>query len=325
MEDIFISGTIGYIHLENVENQILLLSDNHSSEQYCTKNSQFISDWLLTKNSKILLEEVPRTEGSKLLALWKSKHIQQLKEIYLKQNLDENQIEAIDIRPLLIPFNLDIFKIDNIDKEYIEKLKNTNIINYLESLDSFFELKHKYFIDNIGNVYNKLDIDIDNEKLKKHFFELKNSFIDLKKQYDNVLDEKFKDKIDELLSSIMEWYTIAKIFYNNKSGIHKFIIHAGLFHTTNLNKILIDSYGYKKINSDGIIDFENIKDENDDGVINIKKTNDDDDDDNCLRIPSHVNSQFGGYNEKYRKYKGKYLALKKLNILMQFERSNKNI
>ena len=33
MEDIFISGTIGYIHLENVENQILLLSDNHSSEK----------------------------------------------------------------------------------------------------------------------------------------------------------------------------------------------------------------------------------------------------------------------------------------------------
>jgi hypothetical protein len=39
----------------------------------------------------------------------------------------------------------------------------------------------------------------------------------------------------------MEWYTIAKIFYNNKLGINKFIIHAGLFHTTNLNKIFYDS------------------------------------------------------------------------------------
>lgn len=308
MEDIFISGTIGYIHLENVENQILLLSDNHSSEQYCTKNSQCISDWLLTKNSKILLEEVPRTEGSKLLALWKSKHIQQLKEIYLKQNLDENQIEAIDIRPLLIPFNLDIFTIDNIDKLKIDnmfKIKNIdkeyieyiNIIDYLKILDSFFKLEHKYFIKNIGTVY--ICIYTDNKEINKHFFELKNSFIDLKKQYDNVLDEKFKDKIDELLNKIMEWYTIAKIFYNNKFGIYKFIIHAGLFHTTNLNKILIDSYGYKKINSDGIIDFENIKD--DDKI----------DDDNCLRIPSHVNNQFGGYDKKYRKYKGKYLALKK--------------
>ena len=312
MEDIFISGTIGYIHLENVENQILLLSDNHSSEQYCTVNSQCISDWLLTKNSKILLEEVPRTEGSKLLALWKSKHIQQLKEIYLKQNLDENQIEAIDIRPLLIPFNLDIFTIDNIDKLKIDnmfKIKNIdkedieyiNIIDYLKILDSFFKLEQEYFIKNIGDVY--INIYKDNKEINKHFFELKNSFIDLKKQYDNVLDEKFKDKIDELLNKIMEWYTIAKIFYNNKSGIHKFIIHAGLFHTTNLNKILIDSYGYKKINSDGIIDFENIKDDD-------KK-----DDDNCLRIPSHVNNQFGGYDKKYRKYKGKYLALKKTKYL----------
>lgn len=74
MEDIFINGSIGYIYLKNVDNQILLLSDNHSSTNYCTiVNSQFISDWLLTKNSKVLLEEVPRIEGSKLLELWTSK------------------------------------------------------------------------------------------------------------------------------------------------------------------------------------------------------------------------------------------------------------
>ena len=309
----FISGSIGYIHLKNEYNQILLLSDNHSSKNYCTRNSQFVSDWLLTKNSKVLLEEVPRDKDSELLELWKtSEHIQKLKEIYLKQNINEEQIEAIDIRPLLIPFNLDIFTIDNIDKLKIDnmfKIKNIdkedieyiNIIDYLKILDSFFKLEQEYFIKNIGDVY--INIYKDNKEINKHFFELKNSFIDLKKQYDNVLDEKFKDKIDELLNKIMEWYTIAKIFYNNKSGIHKFIIHAGLFHTTNLNKILIDSYGYKEINSDGVIDFENIKDDD-------KK-----DDDNCLRIPSHVNNQFGGYDKKYRKYKGKYLALKKTKYL----------
>ena len=300
MEDIFINGSIGYIHLKNFENQILLLSDNHSSENYCTinqDNSKFISDWLLTKNSKVLLEEVPRIKGSELLELWTSKHIQKLKHLYL----NNKQIEGIDIRPLLIPFNLDIFKIDKIDKEYIEQIKNTNIIDYLKLLDSFFELKHKYFIENIGNVY--IDIDINNEEIKKHFEKLKESYSNLKKQYDNNvlvknIDEKFKNKLDELLSSIMEWYTIAKIFYNNKFGINKFIIHAGLLHTTNLNNILIDSYCYEKINSDGEIDINKIKD----------------DDNNCLKIPFSVNSQFGGYDKKYRKYKGKYLALKKLNI-----------
>ena len=294
MEDIFINGSIGYIYLKNVDNQILLLSDNHSSTNYCTiDNSKFISDWLLTKNSKVLLEEVPGIKGSKLLELWTSKHIQKLKDLYL----NDKQIEGIDIRPLLIPFNLDIFKIDNIDKEYIEEIKNINIIDYLKSLDSFFELKHEYFIENIGNVY----IDINNEKLMKHFLKLKDSYDNLKTQYDNNvlvinIDEVFKNKIDELLSSIMEWYTIAKIFYNNEFCINKFIIHAGLFHTTNLNNILIDSYGYEKINSDGEIDINKIKD----------------DDNNCLKIPFSVNNQFGGYDEKYRKYKGKYLALKKL-------------
>jgi hypothetical protein len=144
-------------------------------------------------------------------------------------------------------------------------------------------------------------IDINNEKLMKHFLKLKDSYDNLKTQYDNNvlvinIDEVFKNKIDELLSSIMEWYTIAKIFYNNEFCINKFIIHAGLFHTTNLNNILIDSYGYEKINSDGEIDINKIKD----------------DDNNCLKIPFSVNNQFGGYDEKYRKYKGKYLALKKL-------------
>jgi hypothetical protein len=300
MKDIFISGSIGYIHLNNDNNHILLLSDNHSSTNYCTnKNSTFISEWLLTKNnSKVLLEEVPRKEDSKLLELWPSiQHTQELKDLYLNQKINNKQIEGIDIRLFLIPFNLDIFKIDNIDKKDI---KNIYINDYLNSLNNFFELKHKYFIENIGNVYT----DINNEQLNNHFLELKKKFIYLKKQYHNNflvinINEEFKNKLDELLSSIMEWYTIAKIFYNNKLGINKFIIHAGLFHTTNLNKILIDSYGYEKINSNGIIDIDKIKDDNDV------------DDDNCLKIPSHTDSQFGGYDKKYKKYKGKYLALKK--------------
>jgi hypothetical protein len=293
MGDIFISGSIGYIHLKNDNNHILLLSDNHSSKKYCKiDNSTFISKWLLTKNNteniKVLLEEVPRKENSKLLELWPSiQHTQELKDLYLNQNINNKQIEGIDIRSFLIPFNL----------EYIEEKENINIIDYLESLNNFFELKHEYFIENIGNVYT----DINNEQLKDHFLELNHDYDNLKKQYDKKnINEEFKNKLNELLSSIMEWYTIAKIFYNNRLGINIFIVHAGLYHTTNLNKILIDSYGYEKINSDGIIDIDKIKNDNDD----------DNDDNNCLKIPSHMNSQFGGYDKKYRKYKEKYLTLK---------------
>jgi len=290
MGDIFINGSIGYIYLIKDNNHILLLSDNHSNTNYCKNdNSQFISDWLLTKkNSKVLLEEIPRMERSTLLELFKSTHVQELKKLYL----NNEQIEGIDIRSLLIPFNLDILE--------IEQIKNTNIIDYLKLLDSFFELKHEYFIDNIGNVYT----DINNEQLNNHFLELKDSYNNLKEQYNNKnIDEKFKQKLDELLSSIMEWYTNANIFYNNKLGIKKFIIHTGLFHTTNLNNKLIDLYGYKQINSDGkIVINDDEYDEDDEDV---------DDDNNCLKIPFSVNNQFGGYDKKYRKYKRKYLALKK--------------
>jgi hypothetical protein len=63
----------------------------------------------------------------------------------------------------------------------------------------------------------------------------------------------------------------------------------------NLKNILIGSYGYEQEKSYGIIDINEIKE----------------DDDNCLKIPSHMDSQFGGYDKKYRKYKQKYLTLKK--------------
>ena len=53
----YISGTIGYIYLKNLKNKnnILLLSDNHSSQNYCKDNRKFVSDWMETKNSNIAI------------------------------------------------------------------------------------------------------------------------------------------------------------------------------------------------------------------------------------------------------------------------------
>jgi len=73
----------------------------------------------------------------------------------------------------------------------------------------------------------------------------------------------------------------------------------------NLNNILIGSYGYELEKSYGVIDINEIKD-------------DDVNDDNCLKIPSCANDQFGGYDKKYRKYKGKYLVLKNRHIYHYF-------
>ena len=86
--DININGSIGYTLLENGNNKVLILSDMHSELPYCEKNGIFVSDWMKSKTkSKILLEEVPRTDST-LKELWPSSpHTQKLKDLYLsKQN-----------------------------------------------------------------------------------------------------------------------------------------------------------------------------------------------------------------------------------------------
>jgi hypothetical protein len=313
MDTININGAIGYIYLKHKtnNNHILLFSDNHSSQNYCylngKSNGTFISEFLEMKHSKVLLEEVPRM-NNKLIELWSSEHIQKLKNLYLNK-VNKINIDGIDIRPLLIPFSLDVFLIEhmnnpNIDKKYINSIKDVTLQDYLKMLESFFEYKHKYFIEILGDVYTSLKAD---SELGIHFIKLKNIFIDLKSfnkldMHIGILvqnDKIFTDKIVELLSSIMEWYTIAKIFYDNKSGIKKFIIHAGLDHTTKLNKMLIENYGYEQINSNGLVDINDL-------IYRNRNNNDN----NCLKLPLNIANQFGGYREKYLKYKMKYIRLK---------------
>ena len=304
--NIYINGSIGYIYLKNLKNnnQILLLSDNHSSQNYCSSDkigNKFISDWLQSKNSKVLLEEVPQLDNE-LVELWSTKHEQKLKELYL-QNKSIISIDGIDIRPILIKFSIEVFKLQiPVDQDYLNIIKKISLKDYLKILDLFFDLKHEYFIKTLENIYTIEKMD---KKLSIHFFNLKNYFLTLKNEFNLQMNEMvfnllqkndiLLDKLSYLLSSIMEWYTIAKISYNNKININKFIIHMGLFHITNLKNILINNYEYKMINSDGEININKIKD----------------DENNCLKLPISVDSQFGGYFEKYKKYKQKYIALKK--------------
>jgi len=307
MNNIFINGSIGYIYLKNSKNsnnniKILLLSDNHSSQKYCSGNNKFISECLSSKNSKVLLEEVPQFDND-LVELWSTPHEQKLKELYLK---NKDLVDGVDVRPLLVKFSIEIFKLQiKLEEDYLNNIKKINLSDYLKIIDSFFDIKHEYFIKTLGYTYTNL-----NGELLNHFNKLKNIFINIKNQFKNQMneivinliqkDDVLLEKISYLLSCIMEWYTIAKIsYYNtNKNKINKFIIHAGLDHTTNLNKLLIDQYGYEIVNSDGEIDINKITD----------------DENNCLKLPVSVDSQFGGYFEKYRKYKAKYVALKRQYI-----------
>jgi len=293
MNDVFISGIIGYIYLKKNNINILLLSDNHSNEKYCSIDSKFISEFLESKNSKILLEEVPRFKNQELLELWSTKHIQKLKELYIKnKNID---IEGIDIRPMLIPFSLEIFNFNNNqDLDYIDNIKKITLLEYLKELNIFFNFENNYFLNSLQNTYTDI-----NTNIGKLFLDIKILYIDISKTKNLTMvelskDNIFVDKLNNLLSNILEWYIIAKIISDSNRGISKYIIHAGLAHTTNINKLLINKFGFEIINSNGIIDINNVQNENI----------------NCLKLPNEISNQFGGYKEKYLKYKKKYIHLK---------------
>ena len=287
-KDLFLSGSIGYTFLNDNNKKILILSDMHSKMPYCN-NGMFISEWLKTKKtSKVLLEEVPRL-GSKLKELWPSSpHTQKLKEMYLNNS---TVINGVDIRPFLIPYSWEL-----IFEKY--ELPDINLKEYLEYIDNFFQLKHNFFINDLKLVYTKNFLD--NSKLGEHFFKMKNNVEEYVKENKNVLGKKVKilintnnpiifEKINDIISNIMEWYIIAKIFNENTNN--NFIVHAGLLHTSNINKLLLTHYKFKLTNFDGIYSIDDVNKENTKG---------------CLILPTVIDKQLGGYLSGY---------LKKLKIL----------
>jgi hypothetical protein len=285
MNTINISGSIGYIFMKNETDKILILADMHSTLPYCDKNGIFISNWLGKKtNSQILLEEVPRT-NTKLKELWTtSPHTQKLKNLYLNSTL----IDGVDIRPFLIPFSWELIFEKNLSIEKKSYLSKIIFKSYLELLNCFFTLKLEYFKKNLGYIYTK-DF-LKDSILGKHFLMLKNTtkeFIQTNKKYlSSTLKEVLEkasyilERINDLISFIMEWFIMARIIKSKKDGKHKFIIHAGLAHTANIHLILGKIYDFKIIDKYGINDMEN-SDEYTNG---------------CLKLPKEIDDQFGGYN-----------------------------
>lgn len=268
-----ISGSIGYTLLQNGNKKILILADMHSELPYC-KNGIFVSNWMKSKNkSKILLEEVPRT-GSSLQELWPaSPHTQKLKELYLNNSMI---INGVDVRPFLIHYSWEL--VNEV------KVADMNLQKYFSFIDDFFKLKHAYFIKELSIVYTKEYLD--SSILGKHFFKIRKEVENFIQLYKTQLKNSVKDlvsknsimfeKINEIISNIMEWYIVAKIY--NQPNENNFIVHAGLLHTSNLNKLLLADYGFKLINFEGIYSI-------DDG----HKTSN-----GCLILPESINSQFGG-------------------------------
>ena len=144
-KNININGSIGYTLLTTGINNILILADMHSELPYCENNGIFVSDWMKSKkNSKILLEEVPRL-GSTLKELWPTSiHTQKLKNLYLSNSIS---INGIDVRPFLIPYSWELIN--------ETKVEDMSLKKYFSLIDDFFKIKHHYFIKDLENVYTK--------------------------------------------------------------------------------------------------------------------------------------------------------------------------
>jgi hypothetical protein len=266
-------GTVGYTYIKSPINYILVLADIHSQLSYCD-NSINIDLWLKNnmQHTNILLEEVPR-DGVKLNDLWNnSSHTQKLKEFFLQ---NPKLVHATDIRPYLIPYSWELCKMGK---------QNISLKNYLEIINKFFNFEIEYFKIKLGKIYSiqflkNTDLGTHFNIIQKYYQTFLN---DNHKFINNYICDIYKnnrhilENFNELLDTIMEWYSIAKIFQyiNNKKNV---IIHTGLFHSERIIILLTKHYGCS------IIDKKGINTLND-----IEYTNKYD---GCIDIPLHIEKQ----------------------------------
>ena len=267
-------GSIGYTYLMNnfiKPTFILVLSDNHSKLPYCN-NYKMVSEWLekKAKTNNILLEEVPRTNTVLKELFSDSDHTQQLKELFIN---NQNLINGIDIRPLLIDFSWELLGITVIPEIIFNK--------YLETIDNFFNFNNKN-IKNLNKTYieNSPFLNIQFKIIKKTYENYKKVYIKHLNQsilyiYNNHID--VLEDFNFILDNIMEFYTILNIFKSNKNVI----IHTGLAHSEKIIYWLTTIYSYKIIEENGIT--------------SIKQTNTIPINDGCIKLSKTIDEQLSKY------------------------------
>jgi len=257
-----IYGAIGYSILKNSDifhnSQIILISDNHDINYKNCGTSEpdiqidFYLEYLLNKNYIVMIEEIPNTK--ELISLFpNSSHVNNIRNFYIN-NKDNKNIIPIDIR-----FEI----IDNHEEAYYDE---QILKNYIFKIYEFFMLEHNFF-KNLS-LYSQ---NIDNTILKTHYKILLNKFISFIKKYNKYLEYKIKDifyksilinEITKILSDIMEFYILIKLYDFLNDGNKKIIIYAGLYHIDNIKKLLIKYYKYKEIDNYGITNMNDIFSEN---------------------------------------------------------------
>lgn len=255
-----ISGAIGVVLLkrnfDDITKKITIYSDNHSDMEYC--NNSFdegnnIKNLFIKEKykSQLLLEEVDRRSDSKLEELWSnSEHTIALRDLYLKNS---DIIEPIDIRQYLYIFSWELLD---------SKTEDITMEKYIENFVKFFDMKPiipklkdkikniKFKSTGIANYFNKLKIKFNN------IISLFNNNISIK-EHIKKYNSQYLEMIDDIASKIMDLYTIICIFNSKK----KTILHAGLFHTSNILDILVDDFNFVEYYRYGSVSINNIKNE----------------------------------------------------------------
>ncbi len=259
-DKIKVIGAVGYTILDNDKIKIMIIADMHDVTEKC--GDIFISDWIKKqKNFKLLLEEVPQTD-IKLKELWgSSPHTTKLRQLYL-DNYDK--IVGLDIRGELLKFSWELLK--------EMKFPEITLDEYLEYLKLFFAIKHPFFLTNIPEIYNSsILLSEESTKIRKHFEYCKSKFEkymdENKLLLNNTVQDIYKtdkqvlEQINLLLNEIMEFYTCMQLYKQCLLNNNKFIIHKGLFHTSNLLVWFTNLYGFKILVNSGLTEFDKIDDE----------------------------------------------------------------
>jgi len=257
-----IYGSTGYTILYNksFDCEILLLSDNHDEHiKQCNsnkKNDIQINDYLkglLDKNYIIMVEEVPfRADKTTLIGLWdNSDHVKNVRNFYENNITNKN----------LIPFDIRFELIDSFDPiDYNESI----LKNYIKNIYKFFMLEHDFFNDLI--LYSKK---IDDSVIKRYYITLMIKFLNLCEKNKMYLNNKIKsiknkdmliEKIQDLVSDIMEFYILIKLYDTIKLN-KKIVIYGGLYHVINIQNLLIKYYDFIILEKYGKMNIEE-KDDN---------------------------------------------------------------
>ena len=267
-------GALGYTILKKSQIKIMLISDMHNVNEKC--GDTYISDWLKKQqNIKLLLEEIPISKDfdSKFKQLFPSApHTKKLRDLY-ENNFDK--IVGIDIRGELIPFSWEL--LDTIDDTI--HITPISLEDYLYDLNRFFELSHPFFIDKLGKIYKQSIIKDPRSNIRVHFNTCKRKFEKFKKDNKEYLKVNIQDlfnknleifeEINNILCDCMELYTIMELYTQGLKGTRRFIIHAGLVHTSNLKKLFTDIYKFKIINNSGLTNFDEVDSISHNGCNNI--------------------------------------------------------